>query len=345
MRHSFVTGLAALALTALGGCASTPPPNWPVSSPAELCNDSTLGPEDFCMPSARIERWLKAGHFMVNDAGEIDEGVTAPYKLRLEVPGGRFISAKFKRAPDELDAFNNSPRRELAAYETQKFFLDPKDYVVPPTALVCLPVAKVKGLMPELKPHGKSGCAIGVMAYWVEGLTDEDLIDDELWGESRAYRRSIGNLNALTVLIGHQDDLGMNFLRSSDPKRPRLLAVDNGLAFGAMGINPVQWFSSGWSDIRVTELPRRTVARLKRIDQAMLEKLEVVGQLEWRRGTLVPVPLTPAIDNSRGVRSRGPVIQLGLTAKEITDVHERLAELLGEVESGEVVEGVATVTH
>ena len=34
----------------------------------------------------------------------------------------------------------NSPRRELAAYAVQKLFLEPEEYVAPPTAPHCFPL-------------------------------------------------------------------------------------------------------------------------------------------------------------------------------------------------------------
>ncbi|MFO0616341.1 MAG: hypothetical protein U0414_27365 [Polyangiaceae bacterium] len=171
---------------ALAGCASSPMPAWPVSTPAELCQDPTLGPSDFCMPAARIEVWLREGDFRITNVAFSSSGVTRPYKLRLELASGLTINAKFKRAPDDLEAFNNSPRRELAAYEIQKLFLDPDDYVVPPTVLACIP-ARTE-LMPELEPHPRATCAIGVLAYWVEGLTDQGVVDPARWAADAGYR-------------------------------------------------------------------------------------------------------------------------------------------------------------
>ena len=56
-------------------------------------------------------------------------------------------------------------RRELAAYEIQKLFLDERDYVVPPTTLVCLPLKKVRKVMPDLEPHG-AGCEVHG-SFWI----------------------------------------------------------------------------------------------------------------------------------------------------------------------------------
>jgi hypothetical protein len=320
------------------GCTDTPLPKWPVSSPADLCKDRTLGHDDFCMPAADIERALKSETYEILAALETTDGITAPYKLRVRLPDGRVISAKFKRAPDDLDTFNNSPRREIAAYEMQKLFLDPPEYVVPPTVVTCLPVEQNRGTMADLAAHPGADCAIGVLAYWLENVTDEDVLDEDLWEKDAQYRHSLGNLNALTVLIGHQDDIGNNFLRSEDRRRPRLFAIDNGLAFGAMGVNPIQLVSSEWSDVRVEALPQKTVERLKKLSPAAFERFYVVSQLRLVDGRYLAVPPTEPIDKTEGARRRGDTIQLGLNAEELTDVNVRLVELLGRVGSGEVRE-------
>ncbi len=290
------------------------------------------------MPAVTIERALKSQSFEILAAAESPDGITAPYKLRLRLPDGRVISAKFKRAPDDLDAFNNSPRREIAAYEMQKLFLDPADYVVPPTVVTCLPVEQNRGTLADLRPHAGANCAIGVLAYWLENVTDEDVLDEDRWEKDALYRHSLGNLNALTVLIGHQDDIGNNFMRSEDKRRPRVFAIDNGLAFGAMGVNPVQLFSSEWSDVQVEALPQKTVERLKKLSVADFERFYVVVQLKLVEGTFLTVPPTSPISKTEGARRQGEVIQLGLTADELTDVNVRLVQLLGRVGSGEVRE-------
>lgn len=290
------------------------------------------------MPSAQIESAFKGGDFTITDAARSPSGTTAPYKVRLQLADGKIISAKFKRAPDDFDSFNNSPRREVAAYEMQKLFLDHDDYVVPPTVVYCLPLDRYAALFPDIEPHEGSTCAVGVLAYWVEGLTSDDVIDEQSWAVDSAYRTNLANLNALTILIGHQDSIGKNFYRSTDPERRHVLSVDNGLAFGAMGVNPVQLFSSKWSHARVESFPAATVARLKAIELGAFDRFRVVSELSLRDGAYVAVAHSDPIDPNEGVRQRGATLQLGLTAEEITDVNVRLVKLLGEVGSGEVPE-------
>src|SRR5690606_31993935 len=118
------------------GCTRPPPPDWATSPPSVLCRDPRLEASDFCMPASALETVLRRGDLRVTDAALSESGVTAPTKLRIETTmEGAVVSfsAKFKPAPvEDVDAFNNSPRRELAAYQIQKLFLDEDDWVVPP---------------------------------------------------------------------------------------------------------------------------------------------------------------------------------------------------------------------
>jgi hypothetical protein len=329
----------AIAVVWVGCTAHEPPPEWPVSSPSELCDDPSLDDDAFCMPSARIERWLKTGAYEITDAAEAGGGTTQPQKLRLVVKDGErklAFSAKFKPAPAELDSFNNSPRREIAAYDMQKLVLDEAEWVVPPTVLACLPLERYRKLLPKVEAFPDTNCALGILAYWVENVTDDDVYDTDRLADDARYRDAIGNLNAVTVLIGHQDNVGSNFLVTEDRRNPRLLAIDNGLAFGAFGVNPFQIVSSAWSSIRVDSMPLRTVERLRKLDRRAFDRLAVVAQLEHRGLDLVSVEPTAPLDVNEAVRRDGGVIQLGLTADEITDVQQRLVGMLGKIESGDL---------
>lgn len=172
----------------------------------------------------------------------------------------------------------------------------------------------------------------------MEGLTDENVVDRDRWAADEAYRDNLGNLNVLTALIGHQDNIGTNFYRSKDPTRPRLVSVDNGLAIGAMGANPIQLFSSAWSDVRVPVLPKKTVQRLTVVDRAALDPLAVLAQLRQEERTYRAVGHEPPLDPNEGVRTHGAVVQLGLTASEITQLDVRRAELLGAIAEKKIEE-------
>lgn len=341
-------GHGLLALVAVMGCSRDRPPDWPVSPPSQLCSDPSLGKDDFCLPAARIERWLKSGAFAITHAAVTGHGATAPHKMRVRItdPDASDISfsVKFKPVPDDFDNFNNSPRRELAAYQLQQLFLDENDYVVPPTILHCIALGDRdladEGMLSKLEPfsEGDTGanCSLGILAYWLENVTGDDVLDEKRAARDRRYREHLGDLNALTILVGHQDNLGAaKFLLATDPQRPRVFSVDNGLSLDAMGDNPIRFFSSAWSDRRVDWMAERTVKRLRGIDRRELEKLSVLAQLEVRGDTIASVAETAPLDRNEGVRQTGRVLQLGLTAEEITDVSEHLDELLDSIASGE----------
>src|SRR5690606_6256941 len=133
-----VAGVAALALVA---CGRPEPPSWPVTSPRELCRDPSLAGDAHCLPARRIERLLASEGLVITHAAVAAAGDSKPFKARVEVPDGSItvsFNVKIKPVGRGLDSFNNSPRRELAAYQLQKMLLDPDEQVVPPTLLRCL---------------------------------------------------------------------------------------------------------------------------------------------------------------------------------------------------------------
>ena len=61
----------------------------------------------------------------------------------LTAPSGEAFDVKVRPAT-RRDEFNNVPRYELAAYHIQPLFLDPEDYVVPPTVFRSFPLEVVR---------------------------------------------------------------------------------------------------------------------------------------------------------------------------------------------------------
>ena len=137
--------LASLAVAV--GCATTSgSPRPAVTPPSVLCLDPSLEDDDFCLPSERVEAMLRTSRLDILSVEVAPSGFSRPKKLYLEFPGDRegkpiVIASKWKPAPSGGEGFNNFPRKELAAYEFQKLFLDPDEYVVPPTVAFCVPVA------------------------------------------------------------------------------------------------------------------------------------------------------------------------------------------------------------
>lgn len=62
--------------------------------------------------------------------------------------------------------------------------------------------------------------------------------------------------------------------------------------------------------------------------------LSVVAQFEIQNSQMKPVPATESLDVEKGVRRKGNIIQLGLTAREIREVEKRLQDLLKKVDEG-----------
>jgi len=333
--------LASLAVAA--GCATMGRPPPEVTPPAVLCLDPSLADGDFCMPSERVEAMLQTGHFDILSVETAPSGFSRPKKLTLRFPGDRqrepiVLAAKWKPAPRGGEGFNNVPRKELAAYEFQKLFLDPDEYVVPPTVLLCIPLTRHGAEIADEPPSFPgTDCVFGLAAYWLENVTSDEARDLDRSRRDEAYRASLAKLNLVTYLIDQRDSREANFLRSTDPQRPRVFSVDNGLAFGGFK-NPfaVMGFIPDWAQIHVSALPRRQVERLRQITRPDLDRLAVVAQFENREGLLIRVPAGEPLDRDEGVRVVGTTVQLGLTRREIDGVEERLRALLGRVDRGEI---------
>ena len=59
----------------------------------------------------------------------------------------------WKEAPrGTCDGWNNNPRKEIACYAVQRWFLDPADYVVPTIALRAIPLGLYRRVAPEATP-------------------------------------------------------------------------------------------------------------------------------------------------------------------------------------------------
>ena len=134
----------------------TPAPgnNWPVS-PAEA--EQLLGKAPLSF------RQLKA----------TDKGVAGAMKGAVTFPGRRGgLEVKWKPlAPGHLDGWNNSPRKEVAAYEIQKWFLQPADYVVPTTVVRCIPLSEYRRVRAKAQPTvAGTRCVLGTPALWLEDV-------------------------------------------------------------------------------------------------------------------------------------------------------------------------------
>jgi len=249
------------------------------------------------------------------------DGVELRVKLRPAVEGG----AKF----------NNEPRYELAAYLLQRAFLDEPNYVVPPTALRALPVGQLKPFAPDIvATFPEAGDVVVVVQYWLNKMTGpKEIWDPARFASDAAYAQHMADLNVLTYLINHGDSNAGNVLISTDAGNPRVFAVDNGVAFNSEESDR----GNAWHRLLVPRVPKRTLDRLRALDDQRLEALlGVVATWELRDGHWRPLPGHARVDGASGVRHGEGVVQLGLTKHEIDNVAKRLRKLLSLVDRGKI---------
>ncbi len=289
------------------------------------------------LPPGQLERILAREDFEVRSVSSDVGGVMGVRKLGLFFSrSGHELMVKWKRAPDgDADGWNNTPRKEIAAYEIQKWFLDPDDYVVPTIVARCIPLDTYADIEPDTSPNlPGTRCVMGVLVIWIENVgIDDPIYEEEIFRENPRYARHIANMNLLTYLIEHEDGRRNNFLTSDDKTDRRIFSIDNGVSFGARVKN---WFVWNWNSIRVPALPEQVIERLRGVGPERMGGLGVLVELRaGDDGVLRPVARGENTEPDRGSRVREGWIQLGLTRGEIEDLQKRLDDLLARVDEGE----------
>jgi hypothetical protein len=251
--------LGCLAALSVGCGQSLAPPAAPLTPPTAWCAGTQ---REGCRSTAEIEGWLGSPELAIVGAASTSTGIQGAKVLTLSVPGaaGPVVFRAKWRAYSTLSPIND-PRRELAAYHVQRLFVDPSEYVVPPTHGHCLDLAEYRRHVdPTAQPtfHGFD-CVFGMLSYWLENArTPADVYDPELYRESAVYRRSVSNLNLLTFLINHGDSHARQFLMVDRRDGPRVYAVDNSLSFGTF-VNTDIGAALDLSRLQVPALPRAGV--------------------------------------------------------------------------------------
>lgn len=289
------------------------------------------------MPVDSIEKRLASEPFRVIDR-RASRGLDGERTSRtaLSFPDGTLIVVKWARAARGGDAFNNSARYEMAAYELQKLFLGQDEYVVPPTVARAFPLAEYARLDAEdvngRPTFGDTRSIVAVLQYWLSSVTPKDFWDEDRLDADSVYARHFGNFNLLTYLIQHMDSNVGNFLISTVPDNPRVFAVDNGVAFSSVESDR----GTTWRRLRVDRLPAATVDRLRQLSRDDLEQsLGTVAEFRvLEDGTLEAAEPTAPMDSGRGVRESDDRIQLGLTRMEIESVWNRVRNVLRLVDAG-----------
>jgi hypothetical protein len=286
------------------------------------------------------ERLVEHGEFEVLSVEPAGSGTTRPEKGELRFPEtGDQFNVKGKLAPSDLDGFNNSPRKELAAWKLQALFLDPVDFTVPSTGMRCSPLPKWNERHDNDVPNiDGTNCMLWQAALWLENVTIPDqLYEEERFLNDLAYAYHLANFNIFAYLINLRDNRTGNVLTSKNESNRRVFAIDNGVAFGTIWYN---WFyppTYAWRQIRVPALPRQSIDRLRALNRAHLDFLMVVSQLELDEdGILQSVKPGPPIDPDVGAIRDGGTIQFGLTRSEIDAIWSRIEALIERVDAGEI---------
>ena len=293
-------------------------------------------------PPNQIEtKGLKAlteGQFKIEMSKQTARGTSGASKVTLFFPQvQQDVAFKWKLAPSgDLDHFNNSPRRELAAYQIQRLFLEPEDYVVPTSLMLCYPrdeYIKHHGPTPASVPE--TDCLLGNLSVWLQDVTIPEVFYEKArFLKQPNYAYFMSNLNLLTYLIAHRDARQGNFVISQDDKRRQVFSIDNGESFGSF---PYNFFVPNWDVIRVPALRKDSLDRLRKIRREDLDFLGIVAQLEKdEKGILQPVPAGDNLDRTKGTRVREGTVQFGLTASEIDKVWKRIQDVIAEVDAGKL---------
>lgn len=283
----------------------------------------------------RLVTRLESSPVTVFSDQPVEGGVTGARRLALRFEDGVEIEVKWKPVPSGMDGFNHSPRKGIAAYQVQRLVLDPPDHPIPTTVLRCIPIESFgDALRPESNPEG-SACVLGEAELWLHDVhCPKRIYEPEHFARDPVYAGHVADLNLVTYLIDHRDGRSNNFLASNDPSGRRVYSIDNGIAFDPILFN---YFVRNWNSIRVPALRRAPIERLRSLAPGALDSLAV--GVEMRRGVdgiFRHAPRTAPRAPGAGVFFDGETLQLGLTASEIEHLRERIAELLEDVDGGDL---------
>jgi hypothetical protein len=288
-------------------------------------------------PVADLEQLLAAEPLVIAQAEISRPKAKGDITLRAIVSFGEAppLRVKLRKADPGANTFNNVPRYDLAAYELQKLFLDPHEYVVPPTALRMVPLADFAKYSPGVaRTFSAADQVLAVVQYWLNDIkVVADVYSPERFTADPVYARHIGQLNVLTYLVRHRDSNLGNFLLGTAEVGARVFSIDHGVAFASDDSDR----GNLWQEMRVNQLPADTVDRLRQVTpQLLTDRLGVLAQWQLDGRSFAPVASGTSLSEHAGVRRSGNSLQMGLTKSEIRDVHRRLTMLLKRVDRGEI---------
>ena len=290
-------------------------------------------------PVDELEKLMSAEPLVITQAQISRPKAKGDITMHAEVSfgGAPPLGVKLRKAEPGADSFNNVPRYDAAAYELQKLFLDPEEYVVPPTTLRMVPLEAMQKYSTVVKVEPtfrRADQVLAVLQYWLSNIkVIADVYNPDRFAADALYARHIGQLNILTYLINHRDSNAGNFMIGTADSGARVFSIDNGVAFGSADADRGEL----WKVMRVNRLPADAVEKLRKVSLPTLQqRLGVLAQ--WRLAGKHYVPVAPGANLSpqRGVRNMGDDLQMGLTSGEINAVHRLLTNLLEQVDRGKI---------
>jgi len=302
-----------------------------------LCAAAGAQDTNIARPVEQLERLMLADPVVITQAEISRPKISGDITLKADISfgGAEPFRVKLRRAEPGADSFNNVPRYDLAAYELQKLFLDPAEYVVPPTTLRMLARADLAKFQQHVLPTFQGADQVlCVIQYWLSDIkVIADVYDAERFASDPVYARHIGQMNLLTYLISHGDSNVGNFLIGRSDTGSRVFSIDNGVAFASEASDR----GAIWQTLRVHRLPADAIERLRKVTPDMLQaRFGVLAEWQLDHGRFVAVAPGANLAPARGVRIKEDHVQMGLTTKEIREVQRLLKSLLDQVDGGRI---------
>jgi hypothetical protein len=334
-------------LVSASGCVTVPGTvaDFSINAPQEktpegvLCGQPDLPEDGFCMPGPEFERYMREGSIRFLDGKATAAGISGAMKMLIElthpdVEQPMVFNVKWKPAPTSWAGVNNSPRKEIAAYQVQKLLLPTAEWVVPPTVMRCVPTAPGVALFPERAGGEELPCVWGMLSYWLNHLEGPGQIDWDRYEADLDYRRAISNLNMFMFLISHRDAHDKNWLLTTGPVDRRAVSVDNGISFSGISNPRVH---TDWNGLMVPSVPIGMVERLRTVSDGDLGELLVVGRWLKTETSFVNQGddglYTEALHGTTWTASTGE-LEHGLRVGELAGLRRRIVKLLRAVDSG-----------
>jgi hypothetical protein len=294
-------------------------------------------PRNWPMAPSALDYRLAYEDYEIREVKQAGAGVTGALRLLIAFPNGETLKIKWKPFPrGKLDGWNNSPRKEFAAYRIQRWLFDEQNFVVPTPVPRCLSLERYRVIDPRAAPNVPgTSCVLGLAVVWMNDVeVVDDLEDDDRLGTDEHFTEHLADMNLVTYLVDHRDGREGNFLISKDPSEPRIFAIDNGISFEGF---PWNFFVPNWNVLRVPWLRREPIERLRALQPEEIDRLASLFEMEADATGILQLkqPGLP-IDPDKGVRVRSGHVQFGLTAKEIGRLRMRISDLLADVDAGKI---------